>query len=265
MNTRSSNNPITGAGYLLKGFQMVTKPRMRRFVIIPGLINILVFGAALYFSAGWVFDFSVGLLPDWLDWLAFVLVPLALAIGLTVMFFTFTMLANLLASPFNGVLAEAVELRLTGRELPPSTVIQLIKDVGVSLGSELRKFVYIMVRIIPLLLLLLVPLVGPFLWAGFSAWMLAVTFSDYPMANHGLTFPQQRRILGERRWMALGFGVAVMFAMTVPVLNFFVMPCAVAGATVMWVEQFADTALTGENAPAALLNEAPSGGERETG
>ena len=41
----------------------------------------------------------------------------------------------------------------------------------------------------------------------------------------------------ERRLLSLGFGGAVMAALAVPVLNFLVIPCAVAGATAMWVEQ----------------------------
>ena len=154
-------------------------------------------------------------------------------------FFTFTMVANLLASPFNGMLAEAVEGRLTGREAQAATLGKIMKDAGLAVRSELRKLGYILVRIVPLLLLFLVPVVGPILWAGFSAWMLAISYVDYPMGNHGYTFPDQRQVLREQRWMALGFGLAVMAAMAVPVLNFIIMPCAVAGATVMYVESIA--------------------------
>jgi len=244
MNTAPSNNPITGASYLLKGVQMVLRPRMRRFVVVPGAINLVVFLAALYLLADWVFGASVRALPDWLDWLAFLLVPLAVVAGLTIMFFTFTLLANLIASPFNGLLAEAVELRLGGLELPSSSLSKMLRDVGASLASELRKLLYILVRMVPLALLLVVPVVGALLWAAFSAWMLAISFADYPMANHGLTFPQQRALLARRRWLTMGFGLAVMFAMTIPVVNFFVMPCAVAGATIMWREQFLEDAAT---------------------
>jgi CysZ protein len=240
MDSKASNNPLTGASYLLQGVRMVLRPRLRRFVVVPGLINLVIFVVAIYLFAGWVFGFATGLLPAWLDWLAFVLVPIAVALSLTAMFFTFTMLANLIASPFNGLLAEAVENRLTGRELPASGLSGIAREVGRSLASEVRKLGYILMRIVPLLLLLLIPGIGPLLWAVFSAWMLAISFADYPMGNHGLSFPEQRRLLAEKRWLALGFGLAVMLAMTVPVVNFFVMPCAVAGATVMWVEQFAD-------------------------
>ena len=239
MNSASSNNLLTGASYLLRGVNIVMRPRLRRFVIIPALVNFLIFAAAIYFTAGWVFESSQGLLPHWLDWLAFILVPLVLVVCFAAMFFTFTMVANLIAAPFNGLLAEAVETRLTGQSLPPSDIKKALKDAGLSVASELRKLAYIVPRIVPLLLLLLIPGIGQVLWAGFSAWMLAISFADYPMANHGLSFPDQRRVLGQRRWLALGFGLAVMFAMTIPIVNFFVMPCAVAGATAMWVDQFA--------------------------
>lgn len=233
------NNPIAGAAYLIRGLELVLKPRLRRFVVMPLLINAVLFTAVIYFGAGWIHDISRDLLPSWLDWLAFVLVPVFLLLSAVAVFFTFIMIANLLASPFNGMLAEAVECRLTGRETEAASLGQTMHDAGLALRSELRKLGYILVRIVPLLLLFLVPVVGPLLWALFSAWMLAISFVDYPMGNHGYTFPDQRQALREQRWMALGFGIAVMAGMAVPVLNFVIMPCAVAGATVMYVEAIA--------------------------
>ena len=126
-----------------------------------------------------------------------------------------------------------------GREAQAANLGKIMQDAGLALHSELRKLGYILVRIVPLLLLFLVPVIGPLLWALFSAWMLAIAYVDYPMGNHGNTFPDQRRVLREQRWMALGFGIAVMAGMAVPVLNFIIMPCAVAGATVMYVEAIA--------------------------
>lgn len=233
------NNPLAGAAYLFKGARLVMLPGLRRYVVVPVLINTVLFAAVLYFGAGWIYQASLEMLPGWLDWLAAVLVPVFLALSAIAVFFTFTMVANLLASPFNGMLAEAVESRLTGRAAPAASVGRIMQDVGIALGSELRKLGYILVRIVPLLLLFLLPPVGPAIWALFSAWMLAIAYVDYPMGNHGLGFAEQRRILAGRRWLALGFGLAVMGAMAVPVVNFLVMPCAVAGATALWVDAFA--------------------------
>ena len=58
------------------------------------------------------------------------------------------------------------------------------------------------------------------------------------MGNHGLRADEQKLCLRKKRLMSLGFGGAVSVATMIPVLNFLVMPAAVAGATAMWVEQF---------------------------
>ena len=83
-----------------------------------------------------------------------------------------------------------------------------------------------------------VNLAAPFLWLFFCAWMMALEYADYPMANHGLGFSEQRRVMAQQRPLGLGFGAAVMLALMVPGLNCLVIPSAVAGATLMWLEGF---------------------------
>jgi CysZ protein len=178
-------------------------------------------------------------LPNWLDWLALVLWPLFFIAVLIIVFFTFSLVGNLIAAPFNGLLAEAVECHLTGTTIPGGWK-KMIADLGRTLASELRKLAYIVLWSIPALLLFLIPgvnIAAPVVWMLFGAWMLAISYVDYPMGNHGLGFPEQRRRLRERRYLALGFGGAVMCALAVPVVNFLVIPAAVAGATALWVER----------------------------
>jgi CysZ protein len=103
---------------------------------------------------------------------------------------------------------------------------------------------YFILWTIPLLVLFFIPginAIAPLLWAAFSAWMLALQYVDYPMGNHNILFREQRRILARRRWLALGFGGAVLVITMVPIVNFLAMPAAVIGATLMWVEQFTPT------------------------
>jgi CysZ protein len=80
--------------------------------------------------------------------------------------------------------------------------------------------------------------VAPFLWLAFGAWMLALEYADYPMGNHGLRFPEQRRRLREQRLTSLGFGATALLLTMIPVVNFVAMPAAVAGATALWVQRF---------------------------
>ena len=233
---------FAGPRYLLGGFQMLAKPGLRRFVLIPILVNVLLFGGLIGLAYGWVDDSSrylIAKLPDWLYWLTYLVIPVFVLASLVVIFYTFSIIANLIAAPFNGMLAEAVECHLTGQPLPGDWR-QLLRDVLPSILSELRKLMYFLLRALPLLLLLLVPLVNvaaSVLWLLFSAWMMTVQYMDYPMANHRLFFKDQRVRLRKRPLLAWSFGGLVMLCTLIPVLNFIVMPAAVAGASLLWVRE----------------------------
>jgi len=61
------------------------------------------------------------------------------------------------------------------------------------------------------------------------------------MGNHDLTFKQQKETLRKRRGLSLGFGGSLMILTSIPIINFIVMPVAVAGATAMWVDQLSSS------------------------
>lgn len=235
---------ITGAAGLFRGLKLLNTPGLRRFVIIPVIVNVLVFTLSI-----WVLiqqftplvDKWIAYLPSWLEWLEWLFWLIFALAAILIVFYTFAILANLIAAPFNGLLAEAVEKHLTGQPLPGGgSVLTALKETPSAIIDELRKIAYYLLRAIPLLILFLIPplnLAAPFLWALFSAWMMAVEYCDYPMGNHGLLFATQRKRLGRRRMMSFGFGGATLLATMIPVVNFLVMPAAVAGATALWVEQ----------------------------
>jgi CysZ protein len=88
-----------------------------------------------------------------------------------------------------------------------------------------------------LILAFVVPVIGPLLWFLFSAWMLTLEYADFPMGNHGLKFRQMRSTLRRRGLLSFGFGATTAALTAIPVVNFIVMPAAVAGATLMWVRE----------------------------
>jgi CysZ protein len=238
------NNPLSGVVYLLRGLRLIAQPGLRRFVLIPLLINIFIFSLLIWVGIDQFEVLMDRFLPSdesWLAWLRWLLWPLFAIALLLVVFYTFTVIANLLAAPFNGLLAEQVEHYLGGK-LPAQTggFKQLAKDLLPALLSEVRKMFYFLLRAIPLLILSLIPglnIAAPFLWLAFGAWFLALEYGDYPMANHGLLFKEQRRRLQQTRFTALAFGGGLTLLMMVPILNFVAMPAAVAGATVFWKER----------------------------
>jgi CysZ protein len=237
------NGFLAGAHYLLMGLRWLPRAQIRSFVLIPLLVNTLLFGVAVWwgikeFNA--TLDWLLGYLPAWLDWLRWLLWPLFTLTVLFVSFYTFTIVANLIASPFNGLLAERVEV-MAKPDVLRSPQRPLWQEIALAPLTEFKKFAYFLLWAIPLLLLFFIPginTLAPFIWLAFGAWLLALQYMDYPMGNHGILFREQRRHLGHQRMLVMGFGSAVMLLTLVPVVNFVAMPAAVIGATLMWVEKF---------------------------
>ncbi len=235
-------NPFIGPIYLLKGLDLIRRPGLRRFVLIPLLINITLFSGAIWLSVAYFDAYMAQMLPEGYAWLEWLLWPVFAVAMLLTMFFTFTLVANFISAPFNGLLAEAVEKELTGQNNSvDSSLLQVVKETPKSLWAEAKKLGYFLSRAIPLLLLFLIPainILAPFLWIAFCAWLLSKEYLDYPMANHGHNFEQQRLILNQHRVSSLSFGGSVMFLTMIPVVNFVVMPLAVAGATALYLDRY---------------------------
>lgn len=233
---------LAGAGYALRGARLLRQPGLRRFVVGPLAINMLVFGAALT-GFGELFQQLMAQLfpsmPEWLAWLAWLVFG---ALALIVLFFTFSLVANVLASPFNGLLAEAVEHHLAAPDQPLAfSWSALLAEAGRAMFAALRKLLYFALRAVPLVIVSLVPglnLLAPALWLLFGAWMLAIEYLDCPLGNHGRVFPAAIACLRGERAMAFGFGLALSLLTLVPLVNFLAMPIGVAGATLMYCERF---------------------------
>ncbi len=240
----TSASQLAGPQYLLQGLSLIWTPGLRLFVILPLLINLLLFGLMLYWSVqrfdGWLHA-MLATLPSWLDFLAYVLWPLFVLLLLIMIFFSFTLIANLIAAPFNGLLAEKVEVLIRGQDnFPAFSMAELLALVPRTLGRELRKLLYFLPRAAGLLLLSLIPgvnLLASPLWLLWGSWMMCVQYLDYPADNHKLGWQDMLSWLRARRWKSLGFGASVYLALWVPGLNLIMMPAAIAGATLFWVRE----------------------------
>ena len=239
-----SNRLRCGASYAWRGFAIIREPTIRAFVIIPLLINMALFSLGLVCLAMGLNYVMDAFLPNWLDWLAFILWPIFAVASLVIVFYGFTILANLIASPFNGLLAAAVERHLTGQDaVVEFSWSAMGRELLRSLGAELHKLGYFLIWALPCLLVFVIPgvnVIAAPLWFLFGAWMMALEYIDCPLGNHGLAFPHVKNALRGRRSLALGFGGTVMFVTLIPIANFIAMPVAVAGATALYVEQLAN-------------------------
>jgi CysZ protein len=240
-------NVSHGAHYLIRGAGLLKHKSLRLFVLIPLLVNILIFGSLIGYTLSYLsglMDSWMNLIPEWLGFIQWILWPL---IGISLSLITgyaFTAVALLIASPFNALLAEKAEELITGKpvdSLEGLTAALLALPRGVL--RELYKLLYYVPMAILVLILSFIPglnAVAPFLWLLLGAWMMSIQFLDYPMDNHQLTFADVKEAARYRRLSTLGFGGAVAVCAGIPVVNFFVIPAAVVGATIMWCEELAE-------------------------
>jgi len=248
---QQSNNPISGVSYLFKALPLLLKPGIKSYVIIPLMINVLFFSIGIYFGFAYfgeymdrVLDTSnlwswVAAIVDYIKPLLYLIFGMAL---LVFIFFTFSIVANIVAAPFNSLLAEATEKYLTGQAMDDSdSWKKIIKEIIPTILMELGKLVYMLLWSIPFLIMLLfIPIIGQILWFLFTAWMMSLEYMDYPMGNHKLKFSEQRALQKKKRLFSLGFGGVTMGASMIPFVNFIIMPTAVIAATMIWVDQYSD-------------------------
>lgn len=231
-----------GFKYGLSGLRWLSRPGLRQLVIAPILLNAVIFLLGFVWlleRIERVHGAVTRWLPDWLDWLAWLLWPLAIIAMLIIVWSGFTMVANLLGAPFNGLLSERVR-KLRAPDSPLAAASFWSELIYAPL-AELRKLLYFALLAVPALLVVFLPLVNllaPLVWAIYGAWIMAVEYCDYPMSNEGLRLAAQRRLLRERRSLTLGFGAGVLTMTLIPGLNLVAMPAAVIGATLLWCDRF---------------------------
>jgi len=231
---KKGNNPALAVGYLFKGLTLLTSTQLRAFILIPILINIVLYSAALLLGYYYISDLIDQFIPSWLHWLSWVLWPLFFISFIIAGFFTFTVLANLLAAPFYGKLSAKTLALITGQT--SATAEQPLAKVML---AEVKRAGYLLSRALPLVILSFIPGVNvltPFLWALFGAWGMALEYMAYPLENEGVLFLEQKQLVKSIRLGALSFGGVAAMGLTIPLLNIIVAPAAVIGATIYFNE-----------------------------
>jgi len=235
---------FSGIGYVFKGLSLITQKGIRPFVVIPLLVNIGVFTLAILLAKS-QFDVlmtrMLAWLPSWLSWVEWLLWPIFAILILIAVFYSFTIIANLIASPFNALLAERVEQKLNGQAITEVSGFKaIVKNSGKAIASEVSKVMYSLKWLPMLLIITLIPglnIIAPFAWAVYGAWMLSLQYTDFAMGNHQLFVKDELPLLRKNRSASLGFGGILTVMMMIPVINFFVMPVGVAGGAAFWVDK----------------------------
>ena len=223
---------LRGVDCFSSGLRMAFTAEVRPFIVVPALVSFCIIVTGLILGFSYVTDLSnylISLLPGWLDFLSWVIEPILYISGFLIGAWSFGLLATVVGSPFLGDLSLRVEKLVTDPR-------PWWRQLGPTLLRELRKLGYHLPRLLLLIIVSIVPVVNafaPFLWLGFGAWMMAVQFCDYTTENRADEFKDTLKLLGSQRSSALGFGLCVTVAMSIPILNIIVAPVAVTGGTLL--------------------------------
>lgn len=237
-------NVITGARYFFRGLAMLNTPGIRGFVLVPLIANIMLFGllgSAAYDYLSSVYIETTGSLPQWLDFLNWIIAPFFWLAGALITGYISTFVVLMLTSPFHALLAEKVEEQVTGEEVPAlEGFLPTLMEVPRGLLREVFKVLYYVPMALFVLVISFIPginAIAPLLWFLLGAWMMSLQFIDYPMDNHRLPFRDVREACAARRLSSLGFGGTVAFIASLPIINLIVIPAAVIGATLFWCDE----------------------------
>ena len=228
---------------MVRGIKLIIDPDLRQFVIVPVAANLIIFIILTYFFVQFLSGAHQSLLaflPEWLSFLAHLLWVLIFLLFLLLYGYGFTLITNLIAAPFYGILSEKVESKLTGKALEGEPLNAMIPRV---IGREINKLCYSVASgilvFLGLTVLTFIPVLNvavPLLGMLWGSWVMAVQYVDYPADNHQVPFIQLRQQLSEQKWGSLGLGGCILFGSTVPIINIFIAPAAVAASTIYWLE-----------------------------
>lgn len=234
------SNLFKGIHFFWQGVGLILTPTFKRFIIIPIIVNIflligLIYGLAHFFSNSvdtWLASFPhwLTLFLGWLLWLIF------WATSLLITTLIFTVLTNIIASPFYGLLAEKTEKSLSPHVI--TSELSLWKALPHTLYREWLKILYFIPWILLCVFLFIFPPtmpIAPFVWWLVLAWLLALQYVDYCADNQQIGFRKMLALLKQEPLTVIGFGGIVTLFMIIPGANLFVPPAAVAGGTALWL------------------------------
>ncbi|WP_432080796.1 EI24 domain-containing protein [Streptomyces sp. WAC 04229] len=234
-----------GFGHLLKGQRWVARHgKSYGFGLVPGLITLVLYAAALVALAMWGTDFVAWSTPfadDWSSpWLGLfrgflTVVLFALALLLAVL--TFTAVTLLIGQPFYEALSERVDRDVSPDGTAPESDLPLWREVWLSGRDSLRILVRAALWGVLLFALGFIPFVGqtvvPVIGLFVTGFFLTEELTSVALQRRGVELRRRLALLRSRKTLVWGFGTPLAVSFLVPFVAVFLMPGAVAGATLL--------------------------------
>jgi CysZ protein len=236
-----------GAGfrYLLKGQRWVARHgRQYGFGLLPGLITLVLYAAALVALAlwgedlvGWATPFADDWSSPWLGLFRGFLTAVLFALGLLLSVVTFTAVTLLIGQPFYENLSEKVDRDVSPDGHAPESGLPFWRELWISARDSLRivlraalwGVLLFACGFIPVAGQTVVPVIGFFV----TGFFLTEELTAVALQRRSVELRTRLTLLRSRKTLVWGFGTPLAVAFLVPFVAVFLMPGAVAGATLM--------------------------------
>ncbi|HVK72998.1 MAG TPA: EI24 domain-containing protein [Kofleriaceae bacterium] len=231
---------VRGVRDVGRGYSLLRKhSSLWGWVIAPAAVTLVLLGATIWGvlrladplvakAARWLPDWLAG----WASGLLWLLVVAALAIGALLVFVT---IAGTVAGPFNELLSEAVEQRLTGVRGPRFSLTGFLRALVVGLVHGVRRLVVYLVGVVVVFAIAFIPVIGTIAAAvlGFLLAALSASYDCYDavLSRRDLSYAAKQAYLRKHRARTLGLGAAVAGLLLVPVVNLAALGLGAIGAT----------------------------------
>ncbi|GAA1434697.1 EI24 domain-containing protein [Streptomyces thermospinosisporus] len=223
---------------------MVRHAKQFGFGLLPGLITLVLYAAALVALALWGEDLVTWATPFADDWPSpwaglfrgFLTVVL-FALGLLLSVLTFTAVTLLIGQPFYENLSEKVDEDVSPDGHAPESGLPLWRELWISARDSLRIVLRALVWAVLLFALGFIPVAGqtvvPVIGFFVTGFFLTEELTAIALQRRRVELRDRLALLRSRKTLVWGFGTPLGLAFLVPFVAVFLMPGAVAGATLM--------------------------------
>lgn len=235
----------SGVGDVGRGFRFLTKhPRLWGWVIAPAIVTLLLMIAAVFAVlrlADPIIDKATSWLPDFLQGIAGALVGLVVIVALGFgALLVFVSVAGMIAGPFNELLSEAIEEKVTGTPGPKFSLAGFLRGAATGILHGLRRLAVAIIAFVLLFALGFIPVVGTIAATILGVWLAsrgaAYDCYDAVLSRRELPYRDKLAFLATHRKRTLGLGLAVVGMLVVPGLNLVALGLGTAGATLASLE-----------------------------
>ena len=252
-NDTAAGRFFRGLVYPLAGFRYIAAQKLWGLASLSIVANVLAFAAGVGGVAAFALPYLAGF-DAWLGSLAaegsildallgaaatlvWVLSVLALVVGAGLVV---VLLGQAIASPFLDLLSERVEAEQLGGANAPMNATRLVRVVRVSVTDLVGGLTILILVQLPLFAVGLVPIVGtiPATVGGvaLNALLFAHEFVGLSYARRLVSYGGRWRVVRANLAVCLGFGLATLLMLLVPLVNLVLLPIAAVGGTLLFCD-----------------------------